>query len=74
MGLLQSQPEAASLAGILAIMLRNGYKQSSLAAVINAYADNSNVSDDYEDKLDELVSAMEGDCSKNYILHPVNFK
>lgn len=35
---------------------------------------NLNLADYYEDNLEELVAALEGQCNKDFVLHPEHYR
>ncbi|EAP93432.1 hypothetical protein [Vibrio splendidus] len=71
---LQSQPEFAMVATAIAGMLASGLKKDDISDQIEKFCDTEKVNEKYEDYLDDLISAMEGHCAKDYMLHPSHFK
>ncbi|EGR1056952.1 hypothetical protein EFU43_17165 [Vibrio cholerae] len=70
---MQGHRPLSEVAEMLASMLKSGFQREAVIQYMCSYIDDSNIEDDYENVLDDLISAMEGDCNKNYILHPSHF-
>lgn len=73
LNLLHSRPELSAIATSLSVLLRSGYKPSSLCASIEAFSGSEDLPEEYEDDLDDLIAAMQGYCDRDYILHPSHY-
>ncbi|MGI9878105.1 hypothetical protein ACKVMW_21145 [Vibrio chagasii] len=71
---MQEHKPLSEVAQVLASMLRNGFKADTVVEYMYDFIESTNLDEDYENVLDDLIAAMEGDCHKNYILHPSHFK
>ena len=63
----------SEVAEVLASLLNSGFQRNAVIEYMYNYIDSSSLEEDYENVLDDLIAAMEGDCHKNYILHPSHF-
>ncbi|WP_102385612.1 hypothetical protein [Vibrio cyclitrophicus] len=71
---MQEHKPLPEVAQVLASMLSNGFKVNTVVVYMYDFIDSADLDEDYENVLDDLIAAMEGDCHKNYILHPSHFK
>ncbi len=63
-------PEVAKL---IASMLKDGFKADAVIGYIFSVMDENVLEHDYELAIEDLVEAMEGNCHRNYLLHPSQF-
>lgn len=52
----------------------NGESAHAIQIELYNFMKDNEVSIEYEDYLDDLISALEGWCDKSYVLHPSQFK
>lgn len=70
--LLSARIGGIALAESLKEMLDAGENPDVLTKTIEQFNRDNNVSKAYEDDLDDLIAAMAGHCSSDYLLHPSN--
>lgn len=71
--LLLDEPDTVVLSKFLKSMLELGDSENKIINIIDSFMESNDISEEYDDELDDLIAAMEGHCSKDYILHPSNF-
>lgn len=55
-------------------MRQNGCAIHQIQDIIDNYREMNEISDCFDDFLDDICSALEGWCSTEYVLHPSQFK
>ncbi|MGK0273021.1 MAG: hypothetical protein ACI88H_003698 [Cocleimonas sp.] len=73
LNLLSSHSELPVITTALSMLLKSGYKPSSLCASIESFYNIETLPEEYEDDLDDLIAAMQGHCDRDYILHPSHY-
>ncbi|EJL6437926.1 hypothetical protein QPB19_000136 [Vibrio cholerae] len=72
--LMRSQYELPKIASVVAEMLSSGYSSNEIADRIEFFCETHEISENYEDGLDDIIAAMEGWCDKDYFLHPSHYR
>lgn len=64
----------AQIVSFVEEMRQNGCAVHQIQDIIDNYREMNEISDCFDDFLDDIFSALEGWCSTEYVLHPSQFK
>lgn len=71
---LSNNLKAKELTILIQELRKEGVLVDIITSTIILFCENNQLSVNRIDMLDDIVAALEGDCSRDYILHPSNFK